>query len=401
MTSSIPTTVDAAPAESEQASAPRSDREKPDAFAVVVNALRGNRAETGALFISSKIDWESVAEVANRHRVVPQLLAALHTTPAGEQASRILQAKALRIAQRNLDLTRELLSVLAELRARGVTAVPYKGPALAQQLFGSIALRQMSDVDILVLPRDAAAASDALLSTGYRIEPPAGRVPRGAYMRHASEYSFRKPGADVDVELHWRVLPPSFPFTVDLAGMFARTRDVDLCGSSVAVFAPEDLLVLLSLHGLKHLFFQLRWICDIAQLLKQGVDWPIVVERAKQARATRTVLLAATVAHELLDAPLPAVIVDHIAADAEIAKLAAEVPAYLRDPDAENRPGRHRFYARALSGPRDRAVYALRTLTGPTEAEWGTAKLPGPLYPLYRIGRLAAKAVRGRTRGER
>ena len=85
---------------------------------------------------------------------------------------------------------------------------------------------------------------------------------------------------------------------------------------------------------------------------------------------------------------------ERIRADAEVTKLASQVEMYLHDPNAEFRADRHRFYARALAGSRDRAAYYYRTMTTPTEAEWSTARLPGPFYPAYRVGRLATKAVR-------
>ena len=374
-----------------------SDDQAALALTVLLDFLRTAHTGAGEACASlTAIEWEIVVAVAEAHRVVPQLLAALRVArPAGsESAVKSLEANALRVAQRNLELTQALLSVVAECRARGVVVAPYKGPALAQQLFGSIALRQMNDVDVLVLEPDIAAASDVLVALGYRLEPPADRVPRGAYLRHACEYAFRN-GSGVNVELHWRVLPPAFPFTVDLAGMFARAQWTDLCGTTVPTFCSEDVLLLLSLHGLKHLFFQLRWICDIAQLVALGLDWPLALARAKESRATRTVLLAAAVARDLLDAQLPESVAAQIHSDPEIVRLVREVRMHLGDSHAEDRRGRHGFYARALSGPRDRFLYAFRTLTSPTEAEWGTARLPGPLYPVYRIARLSAGTIRG------
>jgi hypothetical protein len=58
-------------------------------------------------------------------------------------------------AARNMKMTAELLRILDALKEAGIKAMPLKGPVLAQQLYGDVALRQFSDLDILVAREDA------------------------------------------------------------------------------------------------------------------------------------------------------------------------------------------------------------------------------------------------------
>src|SRR5439155_12219727 len=104
-----------------------SDDQAALAFTVLLHCLRtahSGNGEAGANLTA--IEWKNVIAVAEVHRVVPQLLAALRVArPAGcESAMKWLEAKALRVAQRNLELTQALLSVVAECRARGVAVAP-------------------------------------------------------------------------------------------------------------------------------------------------------------------------------------------------------------------------------------------------------------------------------------
>ena len=72
-----------------------------------------------------------------------------------------------RNTRRNLFLSAELCRVLAALDTAGVRATPYKGPVLAVQAYGDIALRQFADLDIIVPQTQIRAAHSALLSLGF------------------------------------------------------------------------------------------------------------------------------------------------------------------------------------------------------------------------------------------
>ena len=52
--------------------------------------------------------------------------------------------------RKGVELTRELARIMACLENHSVDAIPYKGPALAQAIYGDVAMRQFSDLDILI-----------------------------------------------------------------------------------------------------------------------------------------------------------------------------------------------------------------------------------------------------------
>ncbi|GAG91885.1 unnamed protein product, partial [marine sediment metagenome] len=61
-----------------------------------------------------------------------------------------LRAYFLTNAKRNLFLTGKLLRLLELLKDNGILAVPFKGPVLAESVYGDLSLRQFADLDILV-----------------------------------------------------------------------------------------------------------------------------------------------------------------------------------------------------------------------------------------------------------
>lgn len=89
-----------------------------------------------------------------------------------------------------------------DLDARGIRALPLKGPVLAEALYGDPGLRHMSDLDILVASEDLAGAAAVLAKQGYELQPEDHRE-RGLPRLHINltHTSALLP----PVELHWRV----------------------------------------------------------------------------------------------------------------------------------------------------------------------------------------------------
>jgi hypothetical protein len=75
-------------------------------------------------------------------------------------------------AQRSLRLTRELARIMACLENHSVDAIPYKGPALAQAIYGDVAMRQFSDLDILIRVSDYDRADRSLCKSWDMNRPP-------------------------------------------------------------------------------------------------------------------------------------------------------------------------------------------------------------------------------------
>ena len=61
-------------------------------------------------------------------------------------------------------------------------------------------------------------------------------------------------------------------------------RTVTVAGAEVPNLSPEKTLLVLCMHGSKHAWSRLIWICDVAQLLAAcpGLDWNKVNREAKR-----------------------------------------------------------------------------------------------------------------------
>ncbi|MEO8441526.1 MAG: nucleotidyltransferase family protein, partial [Betaproteobacteria bacterium] len=124
-----------------------------------------------------------------------------------------------------------------------------------------------------------------------------------------------------------------------------------LLGVEVAWPRPEDLLLVLCLHGCKHRWGEVKWVVDVAELIRARPDlnWSLLMETARHAGSYRMVGLGLLLASHLLGAAVPVSVIERIRATPPICALADEVCHELfdapRKPDAD--PRLFSFLARA------------------------------------------------------
>jgi hypothetical protein len=184
---------------------------------------------------------------------------------------------------RSLLLTGELRTLLRRLEEAGIPALAYKGPVLAQDLYGSVALRDMLDLDILVAKKDALRARDLLFERGYRSAVPTGERWDSYLLWSGCNFPLVQDSTGFVVELHWTpeaCLPPRH-----VAALWQRQQFVSLAGMQVPTFARQDLLLLLCLHGCRHMWERLEWLVGVAELLRMvDVVWDELLRLAELLR---------------------------------------------------------------------------------------------------------------------
>ncbi|NEO17531.1 MULTISPECIES: nucleotidyltransferase family protein [unclassified Moorena] len=105
------------------------------------------------LLVQQDLDWPWIVGMAQQQKVLPLLfrnLSYLECTQIPSDLWQYMQAKVRSITLYNLSLTRTLVKLLPQLEARGIAAIPYKGPTLAAAAYGDLALREFVDLDLLV-----------------------------------------------------------------------------------------------------------------------------------------------------------------------------------------------------------------------------------------------------------
>lgn len=349
---------------------------------------------------AGSFDWEYVARLAHRHAVVPLVYRALQTFARGaapEHVRNSLSAKYRANAARNVLLAGELLRVLSLFESGGVRALAYKGPALAVAAYGDLSLRRFVDLDVIVRARDVERASGLLRDSGYAAQ---GLTPEqestAARTQHAVSYA--RDGGRLLIELHSNVSTKDFADVSFDEGAWARASRVSILNGSVAAPSAEDLLLALCVHGTKHLWERLAWVCDVAWLVNSnpGLDWPAVFGRASTARVERMLVLGLALARGLAGAELPEEVSSKVSEDEAARRLASDAARRMFD-GAEYKPAGFLrsvgFNLRARARARERLRY-FRFILTPTDGDLASLQLParlGFVYYLLRPFRLLLK----------
>ena len=299
-----------------------------------INSDTGARIRTLLRDPIDPIDWQYLISAASAHGVKPLFCYGLsNSCPEAvnnsilDQLKRYLQAHSLN----NLFLTRELLRLLGGLEKIGISAIPWKGPVLAATAYGNVALRQFGDLDILVREQDAIRGKDLLLSSGYRLQYQVS-AEQEAFHSVRKVYELVREDGRVVVELHWAITSQTFPFPLDPASLWEHIETVSLEGASVRNLSPEDLLLVLCVHGAKHHWGKLMWICDIAEVLRtysNKIDWIRLTQRANSLGGVRMLSLGLILARDLLGAKVPEDVLQRMQAEPKTRFLAAEVRSRL------------------------------------------------------------------------
>jgi hypothetical protein len=306
-------------------------------------------------------DWATVLETARRHRLVPLLhthLTAVAEDMLPDSARATLREEFTANAAKNLALAVELLALTELLDTHGIRALPYKGPTLAQCIYGSLAARQMKDVDILVHPVDVDRAVSLLATRDYSPVTPVLTAAR----RLGLEYQcvLTRPSDATIIELHWSVVPRAMAPAVGLDDLWPNRLRTAMLGTTVPIPSHEDMLVILCLHGSKHQWARLEWICGVAEMVRsKPLDWIRVLARAERWRATRMLSTGLLLAADLLDAPVPEPVISLTRRDPNVAALATTVleRLFADDDSTINRRSLWAFQLDAQEGVREKARY--------------------------------------------
>ena len=338
------------------------------------------------------VDWTRFISAASRHRL--DALANRHLAVKGAGAIPTDAAVSLETLVRSrgrqsLLHAGRLIELVDLFASAGVAAVPYKGPTLGALAYGNFALRSFVDLDFIVPQRDLLRAARLLRAQGFQAYPDPTSAEEARFLArfHPGQYAFVSDSKLLQVELHTENTLRYLPVPLDWEGLAGDSFRSLWAGAKYRTFSGEDTLILLCVHGTKHFWERLSWICDIAELVQApgGVDWELGQDLARRAGCRRMWLLGLSLANRLLDAPLPATVRTWIDADPQVERLRRQIQNRLAGGERTVRsaPDRLLFRLRSHESLTVSLRQCLRTATCPTEEDWKACKLPDWAAPLY------------------
>ena len=346
------------------------------------------------------LDWTYILNKVNQHHILPLFylnINALCSENVPKESLQRLRFDYLSHAQYNLLLTRELIQLLRLFEAQNIQALPLKGPVLAATIYKNLSHRQFADLDILVRERDFHKARAILKNRGYESASPLGALQRIApLISRQKDQIFMSADGNIRVELHWRLTGRHFAFPIKMTLLWKHLEKVKVSGFGVNSLPGTELLLYLCMHGSRHGWERLQWICDIAEFIKlhPEIDWEDIWNKAQALGNERNLALGLLLAIEFLDAQVPKTVVNKINNDSIVKTLIIQICELIYSEDVASSDISHwlAYHLKMKERIQDRVKIRLhyylryvRIATSPTVHDRAFVMLPNSLTFLYYV----------------
>jgi hypothetical protein len=268
--------------------------------------------------------------------------------------------------------------------------MPFKGPTLAVLVYGSLSLRQYEDLDILVRREEVERARKALLSLGYAPVIAFNDSQRASIRLSGHHEQLVNAATGATIELHWSLNNRSLTHDSFEHHWWDNRQSVAIGGVDMRTLGVEQMLLYLCMHGGKHSWGRLSWLCDFQRALRAypNAYWSRVWALARENGGARMVEIALLLVESLLDGgALTAAAAQGRREDPE-AKMIAELIARRLREQAGGEPSLDfRVQLRSRERQRDRLRYTWHILATPHPADVALLGLPRALHGVYYVVR--------------
>ena len=343
--------------------------------------------------IISSVDWDIFLHKAIFHKVIPLVFLNIKRC-CREKIPRPIwkRLKEFYIANgvRNLFLVYNLIEILDLFKDNNIKAVPFKGPVLALSVYHSYSFRSFVDLDILIESSELNSAIGLLKAHGYSPDINLTDSQYNKFTKIEDNLSLSNQEMMTTVELHWELSGCCLPQPFDYKMIESRLDSILLKNRIVRTLGGEDLLIYLCVHGSKHKWNCLDFVCCVAELVRErpNLDWDQIFEFSKDIGAKRMVLVGLKLAKDILDIKIPTAAGEMMAADPKVERLASHVRELLllQGDDEQQHLFSTRFafwHLHCVDTFENSIRYALRLSFVPTIADWRWVRLPAQVSFLY------------------
>lgn len=281
-----------------------------------------NRFKVSDLAGLTHENWTSLVSEASRHRIAPLIYNKIKLAQAESMIPadvvRKFRGKYLANAYRNTVLFHQLTELVARLNNKDIPVILLKGAHLAEFVYKDIALRPMSDLDILVKEENLSETIQIAFSAGYQFfcdkNPEKEKTNKNYDYGIMSDFNHFQalihPATKCMLEIHCFIASGESPFEIPASELWQTAQSATLNENAVFLLSPEDLIIHLCKHAAyDHLFdFGLGALYDISITIKhygKDINWNEIRRRSSQWRTSQCLLLALYFTKKWLGASIP------------------------------------------------------------------------------------------------
>jgi len=241
--------------------------------------------------VEDGFDWEYILKEARRNGVSPILYLRLKNQKDSfpETFFGKLEKDYYQNLRRNILMWEEIKPILKSFKEDGIEVILLKGVALAELVYKNLALRPMSDVDLLVKKEELPRIDEKMRKFGYSTDENYRNSLRYSSINYLNSIEYRK--KVVSVHFHWHLVNstlPSFMYAskINMKKIWKEAIPVKISGTETLSLAPHHLLIHLSEHASKpgHSLSRLILLYDIAETIKvyqEELNWELLINEAR------------------------------------------------------------------------------------------------------------------------
>jgi Uncharacterised nucleotidyltransferase len=270
-------------------------------------------------------NWAAVVGGARRHRVTSLVLSALQASGCPHVPAEViaeLRRQSLAAGVRNLAQVRECGRLNRIFAAAGIRVLVLKGVALSIQLYREPALRETDDIDLLVDREQFWAADATLTDAGYQHSLGVlSTRKRAIYLHWIKEIRYFNTATGVSVELHHRLTANPHLLPGEFDAIWSDHETVRVGQTAIATLSRHRLALYLCAHGAGHCWERLRWLTDLAAVLREPADVDAALTAAAAVGFGPAMLQAIALARNWLGLSVSDNILTAAAANPQVARL--------------------------------------------------------------------------------
>lgn len=226
-------------------------------------------------------DWNAIIQKSAGHRVAPLLYYCLSNNnvdaPIPDHVIQKLRSLYYNNSFINTRIFFELAEVLKSFDKENIRVIVLKGFAVGGLIYDNIALRPMSDIDLLVKSEDILRIDSILSELGW--ENKLKQMFSKNKKRVTGDLIYSKGSIFIELQTSLRLMPKLDPWK---EVSFVKINEV-----KISILKLDDFLLHLCLHINEHIcygFSDLIRLCDIMEMLKNfgdQLDWKYIENTAK------------------------------------------------------------------------------------------------------------------------
>lgn len=271
-------------------------------------------------------DWNCILKQLQRESLGPLLysdLSKLHGSRESipDDARSILEEEYYSNARHNILLLGELEQIVNALKNEDIPVMVLKGAALLESIYSNVALRPMSDIDILIYRESLSGIDIVLRRCGYFRLGNTTIQTKGAVSPYLNSIVYRKHSfEDYFLHVHWHLVNTTIPVEmyydkIDMAKIWKEAEPTRIGGTEALILAPHHFLIHLCEHALNHFFDRLILLYDVHIFIERNrdrFDWKKFVDETLNFNLARPVYYTFYFTTKFFETQIPVYVLERL-----------------------------------------------------------------------------------------